>query len=791
MAPFALARRIGTNGSFLSLRMPDMSDTTEDDNQEELEWLLFELDEAREDQRVSLDHIVQVLVACIAALAILYSVAAGFGASENSIPWKNEGIATIAACVILVAGFYGSSIGQERMFRYHYMEMIEKRISEIVPTGDENIALGWNQFSSRLITANIHHLTNRGARRHYVHFALALVSLVIGCVLLSLLLLLTVHNKWVRLLLPLVVMSALIYLLYCYFIATDYSRLTFEEILKLNVDSVPKEYRENSDEVSEDNRPGHYFSQFRGKFLRLLYTRPRDSMKSFFYLGGALLGTSLGGGYSLGEWFFRFFLLVFVVDICGYQARYLINDIRGIAEDRTNPQSEGRNRLPLLGGGNERHTIIVAMLVVAAKAIAAFLVCATIWADGATLHGEPDLGDHYLAFILGFAYVLVFIIACFYENARAKAERLWSEYVRRHDGSPVLRGMNLFKSAKCFGYIDPREESRSHDVFKMCFETLRIVLYGYPLRFCAGLLAFDPYLFGLVSGGISEFPYRVGMLLLLIVACALYGCAFVYITWSYEASAAKRASAMSLLQLKKDANGVILPSITQARVVEFKKPHIAYLGYRLGSRACCLYPLRVQWSLIEPWNWTALLAILLLHLFSIWLLPCYYSFFSLGLSFVLFTLADCVPNKGVLNIVFTVSIVLIIVECVALVVSLVCSDFYLSVIEFLMRNYLPYGFIETAQDGSLFVGEWFAQLCLRPLIWISQSPYNALAMSVAVVIAQTFLAIYALFRNMNYYDMNAPFLENFINAVKGAALKLSTAILGEHAIDVLCKKKGE
>lgn len=198
----------------------------------------------------------------------------------------------------------------------------------------------------------------------------------------------------------------------------------------------------------------------------------------------------------------------------------------------------------------------------------------------------------------------------------------------------------------------------------------------------------------------------------------------------------------------------------------------------------------MRWSLIEPWNWTALLAILLLHWFSIWLLPCYYSFFSLGLSVVLFALADSVPNKGVLSMVFTVSIVLIILECVALVASLVCSDFYLSVIEFLMRNYLPYGFIETAQDGSLFVGEWFAQLCLRPLIWISQSPYNALAMSVVVVIAQTFLAIYALFRNMNYYDMNAPFLEDFFNAVKGAALKLSTAILGEHAIDVLCEKKG-
>ena len=41
--------------------MSDMSDTTEDDNQEELEWLLFELDQAREDQRVSLDHIVWIM----------------------------------------------------------------------------------------------------------------------------------------------------------------------------------------------------------------------------------------------------------------------------------------------------------------------------------------------------------------------------------------------------------------------------------------------------------------------------------------------------------------------------------------------------------------------------------------------------------------------------------------------------------------------------------------------------------------------------------------------------------
>lgn len=168
----------------------DIPDTNRD---EKLQRLYFELEQAREDQRVSLDHIVQALVACIAALAILYSVASGFGSSgQNDIPFKNEGIAFIAACIILVAGFYCSSIGIERMFRYHYMEEIERNITLLTHSGLGDFPPGWNVLSSRLITSNVRHLTNQGARRHYVHFACALVFLVIGCLLLSGMLLLTV-----------------------------------------------------------------------------------------------------------------------------------------------------------------------------------------------------------------------------------------------------------------------------------------------------------------------------------------------------------------------------------------------------------------------------------------------------------------------------------------------------------------------------------------------------------------------------------------------------------------------
>lgn len=61
MVLFVLSIIIMMSSRSFLIRMADMSDTSEDDNQEELEWLLFELDQAREDQRASLDHIVWIM----------------------------------------------------------------------------------------------------------------------------------------------------------------------------------------------------------------------------------------------------------------------------------------------------------------------------------------------------------------------------------------------------------------------------------------------------------------------------------------------------------------------------------------------------------------------------------------------------------------------------------------------------------------------------------------------------------------------------------------------------------
>ena len=67
---------------------------------------------------------------------------------------------------------------------------------------------------------------------------------------------------------------------------------------------------------------------------------------------------------------------------------------------------------------------------------------------------------------------------------------------------------------------------------------------------------------------------------------------------------------------------------------------------------------------------------------------------------------------------------------------------------------------------------------------------EALGAAFPVALQCSEMCIRDRFRNVNHYDMDAPFLKNFFNVVKGAVLKLCTAILGEHAIHVLCKKKG-
>jgi hypothetical protein len=136
----------------------------------------------------------------------------------------------------------------------------------------------------------------------------------------------------------------------------------------------------------------------------LLMPRPKDVVK-----GWLIVTTYAFGALSTGEFnaasVLRAVLVVAVVELLVYQARYQWNDVRGFVADQKHPSSRARGRLP--GPLTRAHAHVSASCAVAALRLAA---------TGAVIVALPGL---HLGGVLGFAVAGVFGVAIAYELLRS------------------------------------------------------------------------------------------------------------------------------------------------------------------------------------------------------------------------------------------------------------------------------------------------------------------------------------------------------------------------------------
>ncbi|MDT5145454.1 MAG: hypothetical protein QOC58_99 [Mycobacterium sp.] len=136
----------------------------------------------------------------------------------------------------------------------------------------------------------------------------------------------------------------------------------------------------------------------------LLIPRPKDVVKGWLvvttYTFAALSAGELNPAFVL-----RAVLVVAVVELLVYQARYQWNDVRGFVADQNHPSSRARGRLP--GPVTRAHAHVSASC-----AVAGLLLAAT----GALIVAFPGL---HLGGVLGFAVVGVFGVAIAYELLRS------------------------------------------------------------------------------------------------------------------------------------------------------------------------------------------------------------------------------------------------------------------------------------------------------------------------------------------------------------------------------------
>lgn len=587
-----------------------------------LNYLMFELEQAREDHRSSLDHISQITTSGVAVLAIVFALASlltsepiqsitgvitGDPASQISLAanldvrYEEQGFdqyiaqvvanplfyATVIVCLIFGVLFYFSSIGLERGFRYHYMRDLEDKIRELlIESGaSADLPCGWNATSSPLVTLNLAHSNTLGSRLYLFSFGTSLLCIFIVCAAFGIAFLGGIRETPGGTAFICIAAAFLLLFVGGFLFGTTNSKRIY--------DNIKEEVVMRHEGCAESKRLSSEKTKWGEALLYYLYPRPGDALKALFVLEGSLFAIAAGAylNVDIQDKVVLTIITLLVIDVLVYQARYQINDIRGAEEDPQNPQAKNKKRMPRINGSLEL-SVRISLCVALAKLALAGAIIVAVWIN----IGQGNA----IAFIVGSALVL--LLAAFYESAREKASRSFQEIKDDTNRALLSRTWLVLSGPKRGDNRDfsdaPSAENASTSsvkqrspkrikgvrgdrtygkLVKMSRSTNFLVCLGYPLRTAIGVFAVFPNLIGALC---QTACWSIATaLVLLLVATALFGESFVMMTWSLEASSIYR----TITGKEKDGN---------KKTKGFYKPHIAFQGWKLGNDIGLEYPLR-------------------------------------------------------------------------------------------------------------------------------------------------------------------------------------------------------
>lgn len=313
-------------------------------NEHRIEELLTELGQCREDERNTQNQILQILVTAATTLGILFG--ASFIDVEKVLEKGSAGIFSrgtfwVSVLIFLAAFCYIATLGMNNFLRYYYIQELEDRLRYLIPGADDDMKadgafLHWNGFQAPLITRNQKHIASHYAALHFASYTVAILCAVLFSIMLLILQFLkisprTKYDWWG---ISAVVFVMTVFLLRCIVTAStagkmaDFTRKTAHENLEARkTGAVGRQYKHAAE-----------FS----RFLRyLIYPKSSDLQKPFLIIIGFIGGIVISGrGLTLENCLHLIFVLI-VFDILAYQARYQINDIRGIKEDHGRLMPEG------------------------------------------------------------------------------------------------------------------------------------------------------------------------------------------------------------------------------------------------------------------------------------------------------------------------------------------------------------------------------------------------------------------------------------------------------------------
>lgn len=415
--------------------------------QDKINELITELSECREDERNTQNQILEIINIIGTILGILFG--ASYLSTENKNKrfvqtqifdndWANKvmepiiQIATPARIIFYlsvlsfsVAFLYITYLGIQNLLRYFYIQNIEDRLNDLFPDTNDNNNRGkflhWNAFSAPILTKNRKHITTSHATLSFFTYAGAVSCVILFSIGLIISLFLDINPiKWYD---KLLLYSMIFFMLLSFLL---FARLTSkaDEVAKFSWDMAHE---------NQQIRLGKVNGKIYGKsqsFRRLLkyfiYPKIQDLQKPVLIALGFLYyffytGTKIKIGYVP-----RLIFVMFIFDFLAYQARYQINDIRGIKEDK---EAGCKNRLISDDLDNEGHVIKLSFTLALLKILCSFLIT--------LFFGKSE------KWILLLSLVILFFLTLFYEISRAK-NIIWLIFILVGVGYPLRFFLGFF-----------------------------------------------------------------------------------------------------------------------------------------------------------------------------------------------------------------------------------------------------------------------------------------------------------------------------------------------------------
>ena len=363
---------------------------TNENMQNRINELIAELSECREDDRNVQNQILQVLSVVGTTLGILFG-ASYFGSELHQFKIENvkiesicvgkvidminrnvtyERIMFLLSLLIVCTGFaYTIVLGISNILRYYYIQTLEERLHELITSEKDDHGRGcflhWNAYSAPVMTKNVNHITSSYTLLNYISYAVAVMCIVLFSVGLVTSLFLQIGDiKWFDIVVVVVAVCFMMLsiILYIYICANA-----------KGIDQFSWDTAHENHDVRLNKAKGVIYKrskEFKRISCYLIYPKIQDVQKHLLIILGFICGVHFFN-VEWKDYCKNLIFAVIIIDFLLYQARYQLNDIRGLEEDG---EVGCKNRLLSDDTDNPEHIIRLSLGVAFVKIIVALLL---------------------------------------------------------------------------------------------------------------------------------------------------------------------------------------------------------------------------------------------------------------------------------------------------------------------------------------------------------------------------------------------------------------------------------